>query len=239
MPRWIRLLLLCLLVMLWPAAMAAQETPPQDAGDPGTLPAEWRIDFDRSVFAVITHKDGLAARLAHDHIVTAQDVEAKLLFDPADPAAVDFRFTAPAAKLRIDEPADQARWYPAIEKLGILDQAFSEIEADKRADIRQTMTSRKQLDAAKHPTLGGRLASKPVVDGQEFSVVLELEVKGKKVERQIEGRFEVADGRLTIEAAGPFNFTDFEIKPYSAMLGAVKNSDRFHVFLHLEATRQP
>ena len=235
-PRSTTRLLLSLsfvLTLALPAVLIAQDEPSQSP------PSAWNIDQEASVLAVITHKDGVAARLAHNHIVTAQDVDATLVFDPADPMSIEFHFTAPTMKLRIDDPADQQRWYPAIEKLGILDEAFSEVDADDRADIHETMTSRKQLDAGKHATLGARLASKPAIDGENFSVQLELEVKGQKVSRGVKGSFQLDGSKLIVEAAGEFNFTEFGIKPYSAMLGAVKNSDRFHVFLHLEASPTP
>ncbi len=59
--------------------------------------------------------------------------------------------------------------------------------------------------------------------------------------KPVPARYELADGILTIEAIGAFNFTDFGIKPYSAFLGAVKNEDEFHVYVNLSArsTRKP
>ena len=62
-----------------------------------------------------------------------------------------------------------------------------------------------------------------------------FEVRGKRAERPARVRYTYREGKLEVEALGEFFFTDFGIKPYSAMLGAVRNRDRFHVYLLLTA----
>ena len=52
------------------------------------------------------------------------------------------------------------------------------------------------------------------------------------------GRTVLDDGLLTIEAVAVAKFSDFGIRPYSALLGAVKNLDEFHLFLSLRAHAQ-
>ena len=63
-----------------------------------------------------------------------------------------------------------------------------------------------------------------------------LEVHGETVERLVAARYSLEDGVLTVEVVGSFAFTEFGIKPYSSALGALKNRDRFHLYVQLIAT---
>ncbi|MEM8997716.1 MAG: YceI family protein [Acidobacteriota bacterium] len=207
------------------------------AQEPAGAPAAWTVDQDASVFAVITHKDGVAARLAHNHLVVAEDVDAELVFDPESPESAGFRFEAPVEGLAVDDPAAQSKWFPRIAELGLLDEEFSEVDAKDRAKIRKSMLGRKQLDAESYPGLSGATAAIKRDSEGLYVVELELTVKGQAASRPVSARYSVDGDRLRVEAWGRFEFTDFGIKPYSAMLGAVKNANGFHVFLQLEASR--
>ncbi|MEO1370149.1 MAG: YceI family protein [Acidobacteriota bacterium] len=210
---------------------------PAAAEEPAAATAGWAVDHGASVFAVITHKDGVAARLAHNHLVTAGEVDAELVFDPEAPESAGFRFEAPVEALQVDDPAAQAKWFPRIAELGLLDEEFTEVDAKDRAKIRKSMLSRKQLDVESYPTLSGATAAIKRDSEGLYVVELELTVKGQAASRPVSARYSVDGDRLRVEAWGRFEFTDFGIKPYSAMLGAVKNANGFHVFLQLEASR--
>jgi hypothetical protein len=66
-----------------------------------------------------------------------------------------------------------------------------------------------------------------------WAVDLELEVHGQAVTRPLAARLTRDVDAVIVEALGTFRFSDFGIQPYSAMLGAVKNDDLFHVYVHL------
>ena len=68
-------------------------------------------------------------------------------------------------------------------------------------------------------------------DGMTCAITLGVE--GPK--QPVTARYELIEDGLHIEAVGVFNFREFGIKPYSAMLGAVKNKDEFHVYVALVA----
>lgn len=201
---------------------------------------EVEIDASRSIFAVITHKGGIAASQAHNHLVAASGYQTRLTFDPERPLAAGFELELATEDLEIDDREAQETWYPRLEALGILDEPFNEVPAKDRAKIHEAMVSGKQLDVATYPTIKARVIavaeelSTPGGVEMPYSATLALEVHGKTVERRVAARFEKNDGTLTIEAIGAFQFTDFGIKPYSAAFGLVKNLDEFHVYLHLE-----
>ena len=207
-----------------------------------------------SIFAVVTHKGGFASGVAHNHLVTASGYQAKLSFDASMPLATRFELKLASEQLVVDSWDLEQAWYPRLEELGILDEAFSEVSSKDREKIRKAMLSKGQLDAAGSPeitaritavreeatTLGGEVAPE-ARERNTFSYTadLELVIGGKKVERPVAARYHLADGVFNIEAVGTFQFTDFGIKPYSALFGAVKNEDMFHIFVNLKGVTPP
>lgn len=194
-----------------------------------------------ALFAVLTHKGGFAAGKAHDHLVAAGEPAVEVEWNAEDPLATRFALRAEVAKLRVDEDPLRAELFPRLRSLGLLEQPFAPLTDPQRADIREAMLSRKQLDGARFPELSARLVAVshgPAKLGEvEFSHAgtVELTVRGKTVRRPFQARFDVADGGATVlEAVGEATFTELGIEPYSAFLGAVKNLDRFHFYLRLE-----
>jgi len=210
----------------------------------GTLCAEELtvVDGD-SIFAVVTHKAGLFSGRAHNHLVAAGAYAARLEASPSEAGAV-FEIELAAADLVVDAPELQQAWYPRLAALGILDEPFAEVPDKDREKIRESMLGKKQLDAERFPKIRARVtavAEEPSTLGEvamPYRVTLAFEVHGVSVERPVAARAEWDDaGALHVEAAGVFHFTDFGIEPFSAFLGAVKNTDEFHVYVSLRATR--
>ena len=202
--------------------------------------AECQVDATQSIFAVLTRKAGMAAGLAHDHLVTAPRAAMTLSFDPANPEATRATLQAEVATLEFDPPAARSRLVARLAELGIGPKELPPVSASDRNKVRDSGLGKSQLDAAGHATLSAELvglerAAKP--NGTfEWTAKLRLTLKGKSVERPLAARFESADGKVTAEAFGDFKFSDFGIEPYSAALGAVRNEDRFFVYVALAAT---
>ena len=62
---------------------------------------------------------------------------------------------------------------------------------------------------------------------------LAFTVHGKTVKRECPANIVVEENGLKVDAVGAFKFSEFGIKPYSAMAGAVKNADEFHLFVKI------
>ena len=145
-------------------------------------------------------------------------------------------FSVYAEDLVVDDPDLRDLWYPRLKELGILDEPPGNLTEKDRRKIRGAMLGKRQLAAESHPTLRARIVlvqdSAPETGGSDFPylVGLALTVRDTTVTETVKARFESRGGTIEIEAFGTFRFTDFGIKPYSAMLGAVKNQDEFHVF---------
>lgn len=207
----------------------------------GVSAGELRVRPQESILAVVTHKAGFASGLAHDHLVVATGYDLALAFDPESPATTRFELRAPVKDLIVDDSKMQAEWYPRIHELGILDGPFGDVSDGDRGKIRDSMLGPKQLDAESFPELSATLISvrepTPPPAGEAFPwrVTVALEVHGTRVERELEARYGVEGGQVSVEAFGVFRFSELGIKPFSAFLGAVKNQDDFHVYAHIVA----
>jgi polyisoprenoid-binding protein YceI len=209
---------------------------------------EWRLDPARSVFAVLTHRAGLAARLAHDHLIVAPGVAATLDFDPEHPEAARCLARAEATALAIDEPGPRTELSPRLVELGALDAPLPPVDAGDREKVRAAMLGTSQLDAERFREVSGELvalaprsgtASPGALGAFDWQARIRLTVRGRTVEKTVPVAWRVAAGELTAEALGEFRFTDFGITPYSAVLGAVRNQDRFELYLRLVAQPAP
>lgn len=206
--------------------------------------AEYVVDPAESVFAVVVHKAGMAARFAHNHLVYPGEFTASLSIEGTDLSTAKFDLKFPVAKLVVDAPEGHERWYPRIEKAGILDKPFSRLDAGDRKTIADHMLAKDQLDAEQFPDVSAKVAAvraAPTTQGRQNYTHLasvEFTVHGKTVKRDCPVSIAMSGGNVTIDAIGLFKFSEFGIKPYSAMLGAVRNSDEFHVFVHAVAHAQ-
>jgi hypothetical protein len=200
----------------------------------------WRVDAERSVFAVLTHRAGLGARLAHDHLVVARAPAVTLDFDPARPEAARLAVRVNVVALEVDPTAERAALSARLVELGALAAALPEVDADDRAKVREAMLARGQLAAEEFPEVSAELLSlsaaaagaRGALDG---SARVRVTVRGRAVERAVPVRWEVRAGELAAEALAEFRFTEFGIEPYSTLLGAIRNDDRFHLYVALAA----
>lgn len=205
---------------------------------------EYTVDREESVFAVVTHKAGLARGLAHNHLVAPSEYEAALTFTPGDIEQTRFSLQFNVADLVADDPDAQEKWSGAIVEAGILEKPLEAISEKNREKIRKSMLSSDQLDEEAFPAIEAtltRLEKKPLeVAGAEYeyTATLELNIHGTAVEHAFGANVEGDESSVHIEAAGSLLFSDFGIDPYSAFLRTVRNKDTFHIWVMFQAAPQ-
>jgi polyisoprenoid-binding protein YceI len=204
--------------------------------------ATWQLDPDRSVVALLTHRAGVGARLAHDHLVVAPLAGVTLELDADRPEAARLTVAVRADALEIDAAAARARWGGRLAELGALAKGLEPVPEGDRAKVRAAMLGASQLDAARHPELRVELVSlaRRGGDGDArptpgWTARVRLTLRGKTIEKELAVRFELEAGELTAEALGEMRFTELGIEPYSTLLGAIRNDDLFHLFVALAA----
>ncbi len=156
---------------------------------------------------VCTTKAGLGARLAHDLTLEADAWSGSIMFDDADLAASTVEVTVAAGSLAVVDSSG------GVKPLS---------DGDRREIAR--IINEKALLTTEYPDISFRSIT---ISGQSgaFTVRGDLTIKG--MTRPISLAVTVDDGQATVRAT--VVQTQFGIKPYSAMLGALKISDAVEV----------
>lgn len=186
--------------------------------------SEYTIDSDTSVLAVRLFKAGLASAFAHDHVIHAADIEGRVTWDPSDPGGARVDIEVDARSLVVDDPSMRARY-----------EVGDALDDDTRADIRETMESEKQLDVDRFPRMAFTAVEVSSTTDGTVEVTGELELHGQS--RAVTFTTSpVVDGD-TLRAAAEIRFlqSDHGIKPYSGMLGTVRNRDEAVLLVDLVA----
>ena len=186
--------------------------------------ATFRVDAQRTRLAVRLYREGVGGRLAHDHVVEATEVSGRVEYDPARPEASAIVIEVPTASLRVDEPAARRRF--GVE---------GDLSDSQRADVAQTMRGPDQLDVARHPTI--RFASTRVVGegAGRLRVTGELSLRGVTREVTFPATVALEAGGLRGQATLSFLQSSFGYRPYSALLGAIRNKDEVGLDVDLVA----
>jgi polyisoprenoid-binding protein YceI len=179
------------------------------------------IDPGQSALVVQVFKDGVAARLAHDHVVQARAFSGTVAYDPQKPDASSIEVKVEVASLQADEPATRR-------KFGL----EGEPSAKDRADIEAAMKSEGQLAALRFPSItfaSTSIAKQP--DGR-LLVTGRLTIRGVTQEVKFPAQIAIDGGLLRGRAQLTFKQSSFGYQPYRAALGAIKNKDE--VTLHID-----
>jgi polyisoprenoid-binding protein YceI len=197
--------------------------------------AKFTLDREHSVFAVVTHRAGIAGALLHEHLIVAQNAQVELEYEKGNLRKALFRLRARAEDLTIDDPSDQKEWYPRLKSLRVVSEPFTPLTGIDLKEIRRTMLGPTQLDAARHPEIGVELRHLEESAGRVEDVLMThlakiaVTLHGRTVERTVGVKITpLAGRRLELEAIGRFRLSEFGIKPYETALGTMKVADEVH-----------
>jgi polyisoprenoid-binding protein YceI len=185
------------------------------------LSASFKVDPAQSSLVVQLFKDGVAARLGHDHVVHAREFSGTVAYDPHNPEASSIRVAVEVGSLIADDPGTRR-------KFGLA----GEPSASDRAEIDKAMKADGQLAAARFPSMtftSTAIATQP--DGRVL-VAGRLTIRGVTNELKFLAQMSVEGAQLRGRAQLKFKQSSFGYPPYSALLGAIKNKDE--VILHID-----
>jgi hypothetical protein len=217
---------------------APQATPAQ--------PEIWEFSLkpDDSVFAIVTHKTGVAAKLAHNHLIAARQMNVAISANPKQLNSGKFTFKSKVGELEFDRKDLNKKWFPLVRELGWLSEPFSEIKDSDRETIREHALAADQLNAEKFPEISAQIDSISDAESQVGSkkflkkAKVSITVHGQTVKKDFPANIILNDRELTVEAVAEFKFTDFGIKPYRALMGAIGNDDRFNMLVNFRAVKK-
>ena len=190
------------------------------------LAAGFKVDPARSSLVLQLFKDGVAARLGHDHVVHASVFSGTVAYDPNHPDASSIQVAVEVGSLIADDPGTRR-------KFGLA----GEPSASDRAEIDKAMKADGQLAAARFQSMSftsTAIARQP--DGR-FLVTGRLTIRGVTNEVKFPAQIGMEGAQLRGRAQLTLKQSSFGYPPYSALLGAIKNKDE--VILHVDLVANP
>ncbi|UCD56475.1 MAG: YceI family protein [Candidatus Hydrogenedentota bacterium] len=199
---------------------------------------DYIVDPARSELVVRLFKAGFAAAFAHNHVIRATRYSGKASFDPGNLSTASVRIEVQADSLMADEPEIR-------EKYGLTKQ----LRVGDREKIQSTMLSAEQMHVNRYPTMEFRSTSIEKRSQKQYIVTGDLTIHG--VTRSVTFPVMVEQDDVSLNGQDPqarelqgratvrFRQSDFGIKPYSAMLGAVRNKDEVVLYADIVVIPQP
>lgn len=191
-------------------------------------PAVWTLDVPGSALAVRTWKTGAGASLAHDHVVRAQRFSGKVsLGDSGKPETLQLELVVEVASLIPDEPETRRKYHLPNKP----------VPEDDRQKVQEAMLGDGQLDAAKFPTITFVVSKVYREESGALQCLGKLTLHGVTRELQFPITVKAGDRQVEGDAQVRFRTSDFGVKPYSALLGLIRNKDEVELQVHLVARR--
>ena len=204
--------LACLAIMGRPAASASA--------------AAFKVDPSRSSLVVQIFRDGVAAKLGHDHVVQATAFSGSVTYDPSAPGLSSVAAQVHTATLKVDD-AETRR------KFGLEGQPTA---ADV-AEVEKSMKAEGQLDVSKFPTITFTSTTITPETPDRYLVAGQLTIRGVTRAVQFPANVMMMGNVFRATATLTFMQSAFGYKPYGALLGAIKNKDA--VMLHIDLVAVP
>ena len=172
-------------------------------------------------------RDGLATKLGHDHVVQATTFSGRVTYDPSAPALSSVAAEVHTATLKVDDAETRRRF-------GLEGQ----LSASDVAEIDKSMKAEGQLDVSRFPTITFTSTTITPETPDRYLVAGQLTIRG--VTRAVQFPATVTVDGTVVRATATFTVMQsaFGYKPYSALLGAIKNKDAVTLHIDLVAARE-
>jgi hypothetical protein len=209
-----------------PPQVAAVSAPP---GFPETMYREalaagkpvFAVDGAHSEVVAYVYRGGPLARFGHDHVVSIRSLHGYALL-PRDPAAVRADLYFPVEALVVDDPVLRSR-------AGF---TTTPSEADIRGTRRNMLDSVLESSRYPHVVMHGSCAGDtPACSMLDARVTLH----GTTRKLLIPVEFRRDEGRATVSGRVRLRLSDFGIKPFAILGGALRVEDEIALSFHLEA----
>ena len=166
-------------------------------------------DVTTSTLTLWTYREGLLSRVAHDLCIEASQLHAPLTVE-GERVRVEVRVQVRDLKVRGQ----------------VKDGAVKPLSDSDHAEIEKNLTT-KVLDASRHPELSYRGEGQR--DGDRARLQGELTLCDATRPLALEGAIEDDEHGVRVTGEVRFRQTDWGIKPYSALMGALKVKDEVRV----------
>lgn len=160
--------------------------------------------------------------MAHDHVIEARGWEGQVIWNMAEPRNCLFAFRIPVQYFEVDPDALRKR----LSLPGTLSSS------DKKT-IKKNILHKDQLWSTEYPYINFH-ASSCEIEGDVVLPQGTLDLRGKERKKSPKVRLSFDDTQKSIESTFSITHTEFGFKPYSGLLGAVKNKNKIDVIISLK-----
>ena len=189
------------------------DTEQDNTPDPVTI--DYRFSDVDSLLYVQVYKDTSAAAsaMAHNHVMRAANWTGSVSYNIDDIDECSMGFSLPVVDLQVDETAMR-------EYVGYGDS----ISDSDRAMIREHMLADNQLNAASYATISFD-STTCRLENDLLVVTGEMTIAGSTKSMDLDISFSPTNEQFYMSGVIDFTHSDFNITPYSAFWGAVRNSE--------------
>lgn len=173
---------------------------------------KYDLDATESALSVWTYKAGLLSKLAHDLNLRATGWTSPLTVEDG---RFSVRATVPVKGLRVQGQVKGERVVPL---------KFSDHE-----EIEKNLRNADVLDAQRFPEIVYVAEGREAAGGSAFTVAGQLTIKGRTVDVPVEVKIEADGDALRVTGEVELAQSAFGIKPFSALMGALKIKDALRV----------
>jgi YceI-like domain len=173
------------------------------------------LDPQASAVRIYAFRAGRAARLAHNHVLSAPRFTGFFQLPPAGPSSARFDLEFRLDQLEIDNPTHRS----------VLGSAFASVlSPEDIAGSRRHMLGEENLQADRFPFV--RVHSLQIAgDGPKFAAKVQVEMHGQKREMWVPLTVEGLPERLSVNGSLVLRQTDFGAQPYSVLGGLIAVQD--------------
>jgi len=204
-----------------PIDTGIEEEPPE----PVTL--NYTFDDLDSLLYVQVYKDpnSAAADLAHNHVMRATNWTGSVSYNVVDISKCSLQFSLPVEDLQVDEDAMR-------EYVGYGDT----ISTSDRNTIREHMLAEDQLYSEVYSTISFVSTDCQLLDEETLRVTGNMTIRNSTRELDIDIDFTPQNERFYMSSVIDFEHSDFNITPYTAFWGAVRNSEPLKITFDMVGT---
>lgn len=187
---------------------------------------QFTVDPATSAVTIRLYRDGVLAKFAHDHVLVAGGIAGIAIYNAEEITRSSLQLSVPVASLVVDDPEHRKR-----------EGLDGTLSASDAAKIRAIVMGPDYLDEPNAPRV---VATTVGVNGTLPLLSITLSVRIKQAEKTYTVPVQVKIEGDTLRATGELylKHSDFGMKPYRAMLGAVSVQDPILVKFDIVAREQ-
>lgn len=190
-------------------------------------PIIFGLDGKQSELLAFTEPAGLLKGVVHQHVLHAQKVAGKIVFDQEAMKNSWVMVSFPVSALTVDEPELRQRFKLAKP---VSEKDRKKVDAEMRAE--------KQLNQARYPQMTFESTRVAQLGQGKLDVTGKLTIRGVTRVVTVPISYEVKANTFRGEGELTVNHTDFGFQPYSAVLGTIQNADPIRLKFKLVGVSQ-